>query len=91
MNTNEKFYTDQEFEQNGIVYAFTLYATQYDSDRHQNANEVMIWQNNDLTRRDAQNVLMGIIAGARCKYKHPRAILYAIDRTGTNKQLSSCQ
>ena len=40
MNTNEKFYTDQEFEQNGIVYAFTL---------------------------------------------------YAIDRTGTNKQLSSCQ
>lgn len=91
METNEKFYTDQEFEQNGIVYAFTLYATQRDSDRHQDAQQVMIWQNNDLTRHSAQLVLMGIIAGARCKYKHPRAILYAIDRTGTNKQLSTCQ
>ena len=91
MNTNEKFYTDQEFEQNGIVYAFTLYATQRDSDRHQDAQQVMIWKNNDLTRHTAQLVLTGIIAGARCKYKHPRAILSAIDRTGTNKQLSTCQ
>lgn len=87
METNEKFYTDQEFEQSGIVYAFTLYATQRDSDRHQDAQQVMIWQNNDLTRHSAQLVLMGIIAGARCKYKHPRAILYATDPTQPHCQL----
>jgi len=90
MNTKEKYYTDQKFNKMGIVYAFTLYASLRDGRDEKNAQEVMIWHNNDLTRHEAQLVLMGIVSGARCKYKQPKATLYAIDHDGNKTCLSSC-
>ena len=86
MKNNEKFMTDQEFADNGIKYLFTIYPSRAHYEHEKPVAAVLPWDNNDLTRYTAQLVLMGIIAGARCKYKHPRAILYAIDRTGTNKR-----
>lgn len=86
----KKYYTDREFNQNGIFYAFTLYASLQDAHDEKNAQEVMIWNNNDLTRYEAQLVLMGILSGASCKYKQPKATLYAIDRDGQKTCLSSC-
>lgn len=90
MNNNEKYYTNEEFEKKGIVYAFTLYASLRDAHNEKNAQEVMIWSNNQITRHEAQLVLMGIVSGARCKYKQPKATLYAIDHDGQKTCLSSC-
>ena len=87
---NTKFFTEKEFSEKGIVYAFTLYAKPQDAHLETNGKEVIIWQNNNLTISIAQCILMGIVSGAGCKYKHPKAILYAIDCNGNKKRLSSC-
>lgn len=90
MKTSEKYYTDQEFKQKGITYLFTLYPTIPDADNERNGQEVMQWLNNGITRNEAQLVLMGIVNGAQCKWKHPKAVLYAIDKDCHKTRLSSC-
>ena len=90
MKNNEKYYTDREFNQKGIVYAFTLFASLKEGRDEKNAQEVLFWSNNQITRHEAQLVLMGIVSGARCKYKQPKATLYAIDCNGNKTPLSSC-
>lgn len=91
MKTSDKYYTDQEFKQKGITYVFTLYPTIRDADEREfNGEDVMVWSNNGITRNEAQLVLMGIVSGAQCKWKHPKAVLYAIDKDCHKTRLSSC-
>lgn len=91
METNEKFFTDQEFKANKIEYHFTAYPSRRQYQNNETAARVITWCNNDLTRYTAQNILQGIAAGASLKYKHPFAVLYAITQDGTRIRLSSCQ
>lgn len=90
MNTTEKYITDQEFKEKGMIYVFTLYPTIRDAENEWNGTEAMVWLNNNLTRHEAQLLLMGIVSGARYKYKHPKAVLYAFDRHINKTILSSC-
>lgn len=88
MNTNEKFYTDQEFEQMNICYMFCVYCNKRNADLQINCTNLMPWRNNNLTRETAQYILMGIAAAATLKYKHPVAVLYADTPDGNRVKLS---
>lgn len=91
MKDNEKFYSDQEFKQKGIFYTFTIYPTLKDSFNKWNGCDMMVWYNNDITKKEAQYILMGLVSGAKCRYAHPKAVLYSIDIDRHQTALSSCQ
>lgn len=90
MNTNEKFYTDQEFEALNVCYMFSLYSSRRNADTDTNAANVMAWHNNQLTRDRAQDILVGMAAAATVKYKHPAAVLWADTPDGQRIKLSGC-
>jgi hypothetical protein len=91
MNNNEKYYTDQQFEQMNICYMFCVYCNKRNADLRINCTNLMPWNNNNLTRETAQNILMGIAAAATIKYKYPVAVLYADTPDGNRIILSSCR
>lgn len=90
MNSNEKFYTDQDFEALNICYMFSLYSSRRNADTDTNAANLMHWSNNQLTRDRAHDILTGMAAAATVKYKRPVAVLWADTPNGQRVKLCSC-
>lgn len=88
---NRKFVSDNTFNENGGKYYFKVYPTKKAADLDENGSMVMTWNNNDITRHEAQLILMGLASTARLKWTHPVAVLYYCSRDGYRNALSRSQ
>lgn len=78
MNTQDnKFMTDAQFNEGQYKYMFCVYSSRRDYNTRKEPQKTFPWYNNDLTKEEAQKILLGCCIGASTKFKHPVAVLYS--------------